>query len=272
MAYSGNLVRLTQKPDQPRLTSYDPTHDVPAGPDQIDPRLAEQTQVPQGYGSQYTGSDLEQQVQAGGGELTWNIPSASSVPVGSGETPAGQVPSWTHGDPHLSVGDGWSISSVNRPDARTHLHDGQDSAQFGRGTIPLGVDRQAYSDHRIGYPQASVAEPQGEAAIKFIAGFNSFSANNPEGVNPYGDRDGAKSPITAENPLFVQHSVHMDHGAQTYGRRTVPTTSTEPLVGGQTYTNVVDMGQLAANPFTYQLASSAPEAAGYGPSVGGEVY
>jgi hypothetical protein len=274
MGYSGNLVRLSQKPDQPRLTSYDPEHSNPAGPDTIDPRLAEQSQVPAGYGQEYAGTDLDRQVEATGGELTWNVPSAASVPIGSGQVVPGQVPGWTHGDPHTpaSAGDGWSATSVNQPDARTALHDGHDAAQFGRGTVPLGADRQPYSDHRIGYPQASMAEPTGDAAQKLIGGLNSYAANNPEGVDPYNDRQGAKAPITAENPLFAQHSVHLDHGAQTYERRTAPLTSTEPLVGGQTYTNTTDMGQLAANPFTYALATPAPAADNYGPSVGGEVY
>jgi len=272
MAYSGNLTRLSQKPDMPRLTSYDPDHDTPSGPDELDPRLAEQSQVPSGYGQEYQGTQLQQQVEAGGGELYWNIPSAASVPLGSGDTPAGQVPKWTHGDPHLTSGEGWNISSVNRPDARTLLHDGNDAGQFGRGTVPLGADVQPYVDHRIGYPQESMAEPVGEAAQKYIAGINSFDANNPEGVNPHGDRDGAKAPTQGENPLFVQHSVHLDHGAQTYEQRTAPITSTEPLVGGQTYTNTPDMGQLAANPFTYALSKPAPVATGYGPPVGGEVY
>lgn len=268
--YSGNLLRLAA-PQEPKIAPGEPdaSHYAPSGPDGVPAYYAEKIEGNPERGIDYAGLRLEdgvaEAVVAGQPNLGWNAPDTAMVPPGSGGTPNGRAPSWTHGDPHNAAVD---TSHAGRRGAGplTPNHDGNDTLPY-RYEQMVGVEGSTFLERPADFPREVWAEPSGPGADKFIAGTNSYRASNPDGDNFAEGRGGGRVHFGFEAPYFVQQKMFIDKPNQTYERRVAPITATDPLVGGR-YANTPIMGQLAANTWLTELGDSdTPEA--YGVPVDG---
>lgn len=269
--YSGNLLRLAA-PQDPQIAPGEPdaSHYVPSGPDGVPNYHAERITAEPDKGVSYAGLRLDDGVpeaivanDAGPG---WNAPSLAMVPPGSGQNRAGWAPAWTGGDPHNAAVD---TSHANNKGA-TPLppnHDGNDSGPYTYTNPIVGVQGTSFLERLAEFPRQIWAEPSGAGVDKFIAGTNSYSANNPEGDQYAEGRGGGRVHYGFETNYFVHQAMYIDKPNQMYERRTPPITATDPLVGGR-YSTTPIMGQLASNPWLTELGTSVtPE--GYGVPVDG---
>jgi hypothetical protein len=277
--YSGNLLRLNA-PQQPKITpgAPDSAHAEPAGPEGVPDYRTEEISVPADMGVEYAGMDMEdgipRAVVAQDAGLGWNAPAAAMTPPGSGGTPAGYVPAWLAGNPHMAEVDtsfaggarGALPGSTAAAGVRSVHGVGDDTAPYKRAN-PVGVDGSSFLERLVDFPKQIWAEPSGAGADKFIAGTNSYASSNPDG-DQFEHRYGARVHYGFESPYFVHTPMYQDKPAQTYDRRTAPATSRDPLVGGQ-YSNTPVLGQLAANPWVSELGDSPDASGGYGVPVDG---
>ncbi len=268
--YSGNLLRLAA-PQEPKIAPGEPdsAHYQPSGPDQVPAYHAEQISVPADTGIDYAGTVLDDGfvygITAGQPSLGWNAPDTAIVPPGSGGNTAGQAPDWTRGDPHnAAINTSWAHNRGTTPLPQNH--DGDDTAPYSIRNPIVGVEGTRFLEREVDFPKQIWAEPSGPGVDKFIAGTNSYAANNPEG-DQYTYRGQARVHYGFESQYFVHQPMFIDKPAQTYEHRTSPITSTDPLVGGR-YSNRPAMGQLAANPWLTELGESVTPA-GYGVAVDG---
>jgi hypothetical protein len=277
--YSGNVLRMGA-PADPRIAPGGPdvSHDQPSGPDQVPAYRAEEITVPADTGAEYAGLTMDdgipRAIVAGQPGLGWNAPNTASTPVGSGGTPAGSVPAWTAGDPHNAQVD-TSFASARYGAlpgspyaARTNpVHATGDDTLPYRLANQIGVAGSSFLERLAEFPRQIWAEPAGQGVDKFIAGTNSYGANNPEGDQYADGRGGARVHFGFESPYFVHQAMFIDKPAQFYERRTAPITARDPLVGGA-YSNTPVLGQLAANPWLTELGESVVPS-GYGVPVDG---
>jgi hypothetical protein len=269
--YSGNILRLAA-PQDPQIApgAPDAAHDQPSGPDGVPAYHAETISVSPETGIDYAGLRLDdgvpQAIVAGTPGLGWNAPETASVPVGSGSTPNGNAPGWTHGNPHNAATD----TSYARNRGATPLpanHDGNDSGPYSRVNPMVGVEGSSFLEREAEFPRETWAEPSGQGVDKFIGGTNSYRANNPEGDQFAEGRGEGRVHYGFESEYFVHQQMFIDKPNQFYERRTPPITATDPLVGGR-YSSTPILGQLAANPWLSELGQSvSPE--GYGVAVDG---
>lgn len=277
--YSGNLLRLNA-PQDPKQAPGEPdaAHTNPAGPEGVPNFREQEITVPGDLGVEYAGLDMDdgmpRAIVAGQPSLGWNAPETAMVPPGSGATPAGYAPGWAQGDPHNAEVDtsfrtaarGSLPGSTFRGDVNAVHGAGDDSLPY-RLANQIGVAGSSFLERLFDFPRQIWAEPSGAGVDKFIAGTNSYGANNPEGDQYAEGRGGARAHYGFEAPYFVHQPMFIDKPIQTYDRRTAPTTARDPLVGGP-YSNTPVMGQLAANTWVTELGEAVlPE--GYGVAVDG---
>lgn len=280
MTYSGNILRL-KAPQDPQIHPGGPdtAHEQPSGPEELADFRAQEITVPGDTGTEYAGLTLEdgipRAIVAGQPSLGWNAPSEAMTPVGSGATPAGTVPGWTEGDPHSAAVDtSWAsgargaIAGSPYAGGIRPVHGTGDDSHPGHTANPVGVAGTSFLEREVGFPTAVGAEPSGPGVDKFIAGTNSWAANNPDG-DQYANRGGARVHWGFQSDYFVHTPMFQDKPAQTYDRRTAPVTARDPLVGGST-PRTPDLGQLAANPWLTELGDSVTPA-GYGVAVDGAI-
>lgn len=272
--YSGNLVRLQAATD-PKIAPGEPDadHYQPSGPEQVPEYYAEQISVPGDMGTEYAGLVLDdgvpRAVVADGPGLGWNPANESSTPVGAGTTPAGQAPGWIGGDPHNAMVDtSWAHNSGTR--SAVANHDGQDWPVRQYANEVTGIAGTSFDWRDVGGPSQTWAPPSGDAIDKFIAGTNNYSQNNPDGDQFATGRWGGRTTYGFSPSYFVNQALYIDKPAQTYQVPTAPLTATDPLVGGRYTGRSPDpaMGQLAGNPYLFELGSS-PVDSGYGVPVDG---
>lgn len=277
--YSGNVLRLGA-PADPRISPGGPdrSHEQPSGPEAVPEYRAEQITVSPEMGTEYAGLTLDdgmtRALVAGQPGLGWNAPNTASTPIGSGATPAGSAPAWTAGDPHNAEVD-TSLAAARYgalPGSRyaantSSVHAAGDDTLPYRLANQIGVAGSSFLERLADFPRQMWAEPSGQGADKFIAGTNSYAANNPEGDQYAEGRGGGRAHFGFESPYFVHQQLFIDKPAQFYERRTSPVTARDPLVGGA-YTNRPMMGQLAANPWVTELGEAVVPS-GYGVPVDG---
>jgi hypothetical protein len=279
--YSGNLLRLAA-PGEPKIAPGGPdaAHANPSGPEGVPEFRAEEISVSPEMGAEYAGLTLEdgipRAVVAGQPSLGWNAPEASSTPLGSGGTPAGSAPAWTQGNPHnADVDTSWaraargSIAGSPHAGGVAGVHSTGDDTLPYRRANPVGVEGSTFLERLIGFPRQVWAEPSGAGVDKFIAGTNSYSANNPDNDQYAEGRGGGRAHYGFESPYFVHQPMFIDKPAQFYDRQTAPITARDPLVGGRYYNTPV-MGQLAANTWLSELGESVTPT-GYGVPVDGAI-
>jgi hypothetical protein len=259
-------------PQEPKITpgAPDSAHYQPSGPEDVPAYRAEEISVSPETGIDYGGMRLydgvPEAIVADQPGVGWNAPNTAMVPVGSGGTPARNVPGWTAGDPHNAAVD----TSHYRNKGATPLsanHDGNDTGPYTYALPMSGVEGTSFLERRVGFPTETWAEPTGRGVDKFIGGTNSYHANNPEGDQFAVGRGEARAHYGFETQYFVHTPMFQDKPVQTYERRTTPITATDPLVGGS-YSRTPVMGQLAANPWLTELGESAVSD-GYGVAVDG---
>lgn len=278
-AYSGNILRM-KAPGDPRISPGGPdsAHAEPSGPDGVPEYRAAEIGVPGDLGTEYAGLTLEDGVPraviAGQPGVGWNAPEESSVPVGSGGTPAGSAPAWTAGDPHnagvdtsFAASARGSIPGSPYTGSIVSAHGTGDDSHPGHTANPVGVAGSSFLERLAEFPRQIWAEPTGAGVDKFIAGTNSYSASNPDGDQYAQGRGGGRIFYGFESPYFVHQPMFIDRPAQTYDLRTAPVTARDPLVGGA-YANTPVLGQLAANPWLTELGESVTPG-GYGVAVDG---
>lgn len=257
--YSGNLLRLAA-PEDPQIAPGEPdaSHYMPSGPDEVPGYRAEEITVPGNTGTDYAGLRLEDGVPeaifAGQPGPGWNAPDAAMVPPGSGGTPAGYAPGWTHGDPHNAQVD-TSLAHNRGATPLPSNHDGNDYGPYTYTNPIVGVEGTAFLERLADFPKETWAEPTGQGVDKFIGGTNSYRANNPEGDQFAEGRGGARVHYGFETQYFVHQQMFIDKPNQFYERRTPPMTATDPLVGGR-YSSTPVMGQLASNTWLTELGES----------------
>jgi hypothetical protein len=191
------------------------------------------------------------------------------VPVGSGDTPAGQVPGWIGGDPHNAAVDTSHAHNAGVTPLPAN-HDGQDYPVRTYANPVTGVEGSEFKFREVGGPQNTWAQPTGDAIDKFISGTNNYAQNNPEGDQFAVGRWGARVNYGFEPAYFVHTPMFQDKPAQTYQYGTAPLTATDPLVGGRYVGRSADaaMGQLATNPYLTELGGTI-DTSGYGVPVDG---
>lgn len=279
--YSGNVLRLGA-PQNPQINPGGPdsSHNEPSGPDQVPNFRAVEINVPASTGAEYAGLTLDdgmaRAVVAGQPSLGWNAPNTASTPVGSGGTPAGNVPAWTAGDPHNAQVDTSGASARygalpgSRYDARTNsVHSAGDDTHPAYLANQIGTAGTSFLERLAEFPRQIWAEPTGSGADKFVAGTNSYASSNPEGDQYAEGRGLARVHWGFQTDYFVHQAQFIDKPAQFYERRTTPVTARDPLVGGQYY-RTPEMGQLAANTWITELGESVTPS-GYGVAVDGVV-
>lgn len=279
--YSGNVLRMGA-PADPRLSPGGPddAHSAPSGPEGVPEYRAVEITVPASMGTEYAGLVLDdgipRAVVANQPSLGWNAPDTGlKDPPGSGGTPAGRAPAWAHSDPHNAdvdtsfasarYGSIWG-SRFAANAAPVHAT-GDDTLPYRHANELTGTKGSTFLERLADFPRQMWAEPTGAGADKFIAGTNSYGANNPDNDQYAEGRGGARAHYGFESEYFIHQPMYIDKPAQTYDRRTSPITSRDPLVGGG-YVNTPVMGQLASNPWLTELGASAIPA-GYGVPVDG---
>lgn len=269
--YSGNLLRLSA-PQDPKIApgAPDPSHNGPSGPDEVPPYHAETIGVSPETGIEYAGLRMDDGVPealvAGQPGVGWNAPETSMVPPGSGGTPNGYAPGWTHGNPHNAMVD-TSYASNRGAGPLPSNHGGNDTGPYSHVNPMVGVEGSAFLERQAEFPRETWAEPSGEGIGKFIGGTNSYRANNPEGDQYAEGRGEGRVHYGFESPYFVHQPMFIEKPHQHYERRTPPMTATDPLVGGR-YSTTPILGQLAANTWLSELGESDTPT-GYGVAVDG---
>jgi hypothetical protein len=222
MAYTGNLVRLAQKPDALKLPAPSPRHGVREGAPELQ-RV--QQSVPSGTGSEFQGTDFDKVVMSGGGMPLDVQPSAAGIPPGTADPDAPYHITYTKGSPYDStailsargaavasggagdtVGTEWARDSG----ARTRAHEGIQERSWLRALFwpdPLFAEQQPRQEINPDGPRSSVEGPGGQGGMKYGRGINSLGQNNPDGF-----RNGRYRFGTWPNRVFAQ--IHRTIGTQ----------------------------------------------------------
>lgn len=281
MPYTGNILRLNA-PQDPRINPGGPdtAHLEPSGPEGVPAFRAQEITVSPELGTEYAGLTLDdgvpRAITVGQPSLGWNAPEAASTPVGSGGTPAGSAPAWTHGNPHNAQVDtshataarGSIFGSRAAGGVNPVYGTGDDTEPYSHAN-PVGVAGTSFLERLADFPRQMWAEPSGAGADKFVAGTNSYASSNPEGDQYAEGRGGGRAHYGFETGYFIHQPMFIDKPNQFYDRRTPPITARDPLVGGA-YTNTPSMGQLAANTWLTELGESVVPG-GYGVPVDGVI-
>lgn len=222
MGYTGNLVRLAQKPDALKLPAPSPRHGVREGAPEI--QRVQQSVAP-GTGSEFQGSDFEKVMVSGGGMPLDHQPSAAGIPPGSGDVDAPFHISYTAGSPYTSTailsargaaeaagGAGSTTTYPCTPD--TSMTGAEHDGRADRGWIralfrpePMWLSTQPRSEINPDGAPSSVEGPGPGGAAKFGRGINALAENNPQGW-----RNGRYRFSSWPNTVFA--SIHRTIGTQ----------------------------------------------------------
>lgn len=222
MPYTGNLVRLGQKPDALKLPAPSPRHGVREGA----PALQhEQQTLPPGTGSEYQGTDFDKVVMSGGGMPLDIQPSAAGIPPGTPDDDAPYHIAYTKGSPYASdailsargaaiasggAGDTVGVNWGTNSSLRTRSHEGVRERSWLRALFwpdPLFAEQQPRQEINPDGPRSSVDGPGGVGGAKYGRGINALDQNNPNGF-----RNGRYRFGTWPNRVFSQ--IHRTIGTQ----------------------------------------------------------
>lgn len=223
MGYTGNLVRLAQKPDALKLPAPSPRHGVREGAPALQ---KEQQTVPTGTGAEFQGTDFDKVVQAGHGMRLDVQPSAAGTPPGSADSESPWHIDYTKGSPYTSdailsargaaiaAGGAGRTTGVDYGADTTLVgreHDGSTDRGWVRSLfwwMPMWWETQPKEEVLTPGPASSVEGPGSGGAAKFGRGINSLGENNPQGW-----RNGNyRFPNWSTNTVF--QSVHRTIGTQ----------------------------------------------------------
>lgn len=222
MGYTGNLIRLAQRPDALKLPAPSPRHGVREGAPDIQ---REQQTVPAGTGSEFQGTDFDQVVTAGNGMRLDTPASWAGTPPGSPDPDSAYHIDYTRGSPYTSSailsargaaeaagGAGSSTTYPCSPDT-TKLateHNGAKDRGWIRALFwpaPMWLETQPRQELNPDGPASSVEGPEGVGGAKYGRGINALGGNNPEGW-----RNGRYRFGTWPNTVFA--SIHRTIGTQ----------------------------------------------------------
>lgn len=214
MPYTGNLVRLNQKPDALKLPAPSPRHGVR----EAAPELQRQTHtVPSGTGAEFQGTDFERVVESGHGMLLDTPPSSAGTPPGTADPESPWHIDYTRGNPHTSSavlsarGAAAMAGGAGRPDAagvapntglRGRSHDGRADRGWLRSLFwpaPMFTEAQPRQEINPDGPASSVDQAEGPGGAKYVRGINSLGVNNPHGW-----RNGRYRYSSWPNEVFAQ--------------------------------------------------------------------
>lgn len=244
MPYTGNLVRLAQKPDALKLPAPSPRHGVREAAQDIS---RQESSVPTGTGSEYQGTDFDKVVISGGGMPLDHQPSAAGTPPGSPDPDSPFYISYTKGSPYTSTailsargaaeawgGAGDTTSYPCPPDTalRGREHNGATDKGWIRALFwpsPLFDADQPRDEINPDGPSSSVAGPEGVGGMKFGRGINSLGENNPHGW-----RNGRYRFSHWGNTVFSQ--IHRTIGTQQLSPRDIYTPGPQQRMVGSMIT------------------------------------
>lgn len=219
MPYTGNLIRLGQKPDALKLPAPSPRHGVREGAPELQRR---QQSVPSGTGAEYQGTDFDQVVMSGHGMVLDTPASSAGTPPGSPDPDAPYRIDYTRGNPHTSTAIlSWAgqEAMTRDPSIRGRAHNGERDRGWVRSIFwpePMFLEQQPRSEINPDGPSSSTAQADGVGGAKYVRGINSHPTNNPSGW-----RNGRYRFSTWGNRVFSQ--IHRTIGTQLVQPRDVYT-------------------------------------------------
>lgn len=194
--YTGNLMRIAQKPGALKLPPPSGRHGVNEGAQTLN---RQQSTVAAGTGSEFQGSDFDEVMTTGHGMLLDTPTDSPSTPPGSGGDEGAFHITYPEGNPHSSTAilslrganaaAGGSGAPVGfRVEGDTSLNGKQHNGFFDRGWIrsifgpsPLYRDQTPHATITPSGPTASVEGPAGDGGAKYGRGINALGINNPGG-------------------------------------------------------------------------------------------
>src|SRR5688500_18053286 len=214
MPYTGNLVRLNQKPDALKLPPPSPRLAVNDGAPELQRKMQS---VRAATGAEFQGTDFERVVEAGHGMLLDTPATSAGTPPAGGDSESPWHIDYTRGNPHTSAailsarGAAAMAGGAGRPDgagapAHTSLrhsaHDGRKDRGWIRSLFwpdPMFQGSQPRSEINPDGPSASVDQAEGPGGQKYVRGINSLGVNNPNGW-----RNGRYRYSSWPNEVFAQ--------------------------------------------------------------------